>query len=613
MMTHSAHPTCHLAGRKGRRLLHGFATSAFLVIACYLAVHANITARGAEQTGRPNIVIILTDDQGYGDLGVHGNPIVRTPNIDAMAKKSAHLTSFYVSPVCTPTRASLMTGRYNYRTRAIDTFRGRAMMDTSEVTIAEILKAAGYATGIFGKWHLGDCYPMRPIDQGFDMALVHRGGGIGQPSDPPGAEDKYTDPILFRNGQPEQTKGYCTDVYFREARSWIGNAVGKRQPFFLYLPTNCPHGPFGDVPQIAYAHYKEQKITAEQFPKTDGNPIPRNMDADTQARVYAMIDNIDRNVGQFLKWLDEQKLTENTLVIFMTDNGRATPGYNAGLRGNKSTVYDGGIKSPFFAYWPSKLQPGVASDRIAMHIDLMPTILEICGVSKPADLKLDGRSIWPLLTRQPTTSWPERTLFSQSHRGDEPVLYHNVAARNHKWKLVSGTGFGLESLPASGPKFELFDMESDPYEQHDVAMQHPDLVAKLKAEYEAWFKDVGSTRKDNYAPPRIIVGSPQEKTTVLTRQDWRGAAWGPNDEGHWLIDVASSGPYDVKLIVFPADTDRTIHLRIGSLDTSAPVSAKATEHTFRAQKLPTGPQNVEAWIEGAGKRVGVRFVELSQP
>ena len=367
------------------------------------------------------------------------------------------LPNFYVSPVCTPTRASLMTGRYNYRTRAIDTFRGRAMMDTAETTIAEMLKAAGYATGIFGKWHLGDCYPMRPIDQGFEMSLVHRGGGIGQPSDPPGFEDKYTDPALFRNGQQEAEKGYCTDVYFREGMQWADKAAAAGKPFFLYLPTNCPHGPFGDVPPAEYAYYKQQKIAADQLPTKAGNPIPRNMDADTQARVYAMIENIDQNVGRLLKWLDDRKLAENTLVIFMTDNGRATPGYNAGLRGNKSTVYEGGIRSPFFALWPGKLQPGVASERIAMHIDLTPTFLEICGVAKPADVKLDGRSIWPLLTRQ-QINWPDRTLFSQSHRGDEPVLYHNFAARNQKWKLVSATGFGQESLPASGPKFELFDM-----------------------------------------------------------------------------------------------------------------------------------------------------------
>jgi arylsulfatase A-like enzyme len=588
----------------------GYRAASITILAVGL-VATVVNCLRSQDAPRPNVVLIMTDDQGYGDLGVNGNPIIRTPNIDAMAKKSAVLTSFYVSPVCTPTRASLMTGRYNYRTRAIDTFRGRAMMDTSEVTVAEMLKAAGYATGIFGKWHLGDCYPMRPMDQGFEMALVHRGGGIGQPSDPPGAEDKYTDPILFRNGAAEQTKGYCTDVYFREGMAWADKASGAKKPFFLYLPTNCPHGPFGDVPPAELAYYQSQNLAADQYPAKFGNPVPRNYNVDTQARVNAMIDNIDQNVGRLLNWLDERKLAANTLVIFMTDNGRATPGYNAGLRGNKSTVYDGGIKSPFFAYWPGKLRSGVASTEITMHIDIVPTLLEICGVAKPSDGKFDGRSLWPLLTRQGNDqSPPPRTLFSQSHRGDEPALYHNFAARTQKWKLVSATGFNLEALPASGPKFELFDMESDPYELHDVAAEHPDVLAKLKGEYETWFKNVGSTRSDNYAPPRIIVGSPHEKTTVLTRQDWRGAAWGTNDEGHWLVDVASAGPFDVKLIAFPADSDRTIHFRVGSAESSAPLPAKTTEHVFRSQKLPTGDHKVEAWINGSGKRVGVRFVEL---
>jgi arylsulfatase/arylsulfatase A len=501
-----------------------------------------------------------------------------------------------------------MTGRYNFRTRAIDTFRGRAMMETAEVTIAELLGRAGYATGIFGKWHLGDCYPMRPNDQGFRMALVHRGGGIGQPSDPPGAEGHYTDPILFRNGQPEQARGYCTDVYFSEGMKWAEQVASAGEPFFMYLPTNCPHGPFGDVPPKELAYYKQQTISADRFPR-EGNPIPRNMNADTQARVYAMIDDIDQNVGRLVAWLADRKLADNTLLIFMTDNGRATPGYGAGLRGNKGTVYEGGIRSPFFACWPGQLQPGVASDRIAAHIDIAPTLLEVCGVAPPADLKQDGRSIWKLLQRQ-AGDWPARTLLAQAHRGDAPVLYHNFAARSQRWKLVSATGFGAETLPASGPRFELFDMDADRYEQHDVSAEHPEALARLKSAYEAWFKDVGSTRPDNYAPPTIIVGSPHETTTVLTRQDWRGAGWGPMDEGHWLVDVAGTPRADVKVIVPPADAERTVHLRIGSVTADAPLGAKTTEHVFPGQTLAAGKQQVEAWVESAGKRAGVRFVEI---
>jgi arylsulfatase A-like enzyme len=580
------------------------------LIAIALLVTAGAEADGQDRpANRPNVVLIMTDDQGYGDLGVHGNPIVRTPNIDALAANAAVLPNFYVSPVCTPTRACLMTGRYNYRTRAIDTFRGRAMMDTAETTIAELLRKAGYATGIFGKWHLGDCYPMRPIDQGFAESLVHRGGGIGQPSDPPGAEGKYTDATLFRNGQAEATKGYCTDVYFAEAMKWAQKASADGKPFFLYLPANCPHGPFDDVPPDKYAYYKEQRIAADRFPQKEGNPIPRAMDADIQARVYAMIENIDDNVGRLMTWLREQKLADNTLVIFMTDNGRATPGYNAGLRGNKSTVYEGGIRSPFFACWPGVLQPGVASDRIAAHIDLAPTILEICGVQPPADSNFDGRTIWPLLTRQ-EVAWPERTLFTQGHRGDEPVLYHNFAARAQKWKLVSATGFGSERLPTDGPRFELFDMERDPYEMKNVAAEHPDVMAELKSEYEKWFKDVSSTREENYVPPRIIVGSPQEKVTVLTRQDWRGAGWAASDEGHWLIEVARPGAYDIKLIVAPAKSERKVRLEIGDFSAAIALPPGATEHTFAMQRLPLGKQKLQAWVESADQRSGVRFVEL---
>jgi arylsulfatase/arylsulfatase A len=574
-----------------------------------VAVAAEGQAHAAD--ARPNVVLIMTDDQGYGDLGVHGNPIVRTPNLDRMAGQSAVLSQFYVSPVCTPTRACLMTGRYNYRTRAIDTFRGRAMMEPEEVTIAEMLRQAGYATGIFGKWHLGDCYPMRPIDQGFEMALVHRGGGIGQPSDPPGAEGKYTDPVLFRNGEPVALKGYCTDIYFTEGMRWAEKVAGEGRPFFMYLPTNCPHGPFDDVPPKEYAYYRQQAITADRFPDRGGQPIPRNMQADTQARVYAMIENIDQNVGRLLRWLEEQKLHERTLVIFMTDNGRATPGYNAGLRGNKGTVYEGGLRSPFFAYWPGKLAGGVASDAIAAHIDLAPTILEVCGVTPPPQVRFDGRSLWPLLTRA-AANWPARTLFFQSHRGDVPVRYHNCAIRTPQWKLVSATGFGPESLPEGGPRWELFDMTRDPYEQHNLTAEHPDVVSQLKAAYDAWFDDVSHTRPDNYAPPRIVAGSPHERVTVLTRQDWRGAGWGPQDEGHWLLTITGGLRFDVKVLVAKASQPRTVHVQVGTLHLTAPLAAGTTEHTFAGQQLPEGPQSLYAWVEEAGRRSGVRFVELHQ-
>lgn len=600
------------SGLFGPQWLQRFTIATVSLLFGFYAAGLSYTAYSAEPAGRPNVVLIMTDDQGYGDLGVHGNPIIRTPHIDALAAESATLKNFYVSPVCTPTRACLMTGRYNYRTRAIDTFRGRAMMDPAEVTVAELLKEGGYATGIFGKWHLGDCFPMRPIDQGFGESLVHRGGGIGQPSDPPGAEGKYTDATLFRNGQAELTKGYCTDVYFREGIKWAAAAAEKGQPFFMYLPTNCPHGPFDDVPPEKYVYYKQQAISADKFPQVkEGHPIAK-IDGDTQARVYAMIENIDDNVGRLMAWLRESKLAENTLVIWMTDNGRATPGYNAGFRGNKSTVYEGGIRSPFFAYWPGKFKPGVVSDKIAAHVDIAPTLMTVCKLEEPTDIKLDGYSLWPLLTgNQDKIDWPDRTLFIQSHRGDVPVQYHNFAARTQDWKLVSATGFGQETLPPGGPKFELFDMKTDPYETRNVAAEHPDVVERLKAEYEAWFQDVGSTRPDNYGAPRIVVGVKAEPTTVLTRQDWRGAGWGPLEIGYWDIGVARPGDFSVKIIFTPADNDRILHFRLGAVMASAPAPARATEIALEPLTLKAGGR-LEVWLADGEKRTGVRFVELSR-
>ena len=196
----------------------------------------------------PNVVLIMTDDQGYGDFGATGNRVIQTPHLDQLATQSVQLSHFYVSPVCSPTRASLMTGRYNYRTRCIDTWIGRSMMDPNETTVAEVLQGAGYRTGIFGKWHLGDCYPMRPNDQGFHESLVHKGGGLAQPSEPLENKRRYTDPILFKNGQQVQTKGYCTDVYFDHALEFIKRSHQSNKPFFTYIATNAPHGPFHDVP-----------------------------------------------------------------------------------------------------------------------------------------------------------------------------------------------------------------------------------------------------------------------------------------------------------------------------------------------------------------------------
>src|SRR5262245_10062555 len=253
------------------------------LIALAMAIVAVVSVR-AEPAKRPNVVLIITDDQGYGDLGVHGNAKIRTPNLDRLAQQSVRLTHFYACPVCSPTRASLMTGRYNYRTGVVDTYLGRSLMHPDELTIAELLRDAGYRTGIFGKWHLGDNYPLRAIDQGFQEALVCKGGGLTQPSDPPG--NSYFDPVLMHNGKAEKAKGYCSDVFTDAALNFIKQ--GSDQPFFVYLAFNAPHDPL----QV------DQKLV-EPYLKLD-------LDA-TTAKVYAMVENIDANVGRLTNMLDENK------------------------------------------------------------------------------------------------------------------------------------------------------------------------------------------------------------------------------------------------------------------------------------------------------------------
>ncbi|HEV7226094.1 MAG TPA: arylsulfatase, partial [Pirellulales bacterium] len=358
-----------------------------------------------EDQARPNVILVMTDDQGYGDLGAHGNPKIKTPNLDRFARESVELSQFYVCPVCSPTRSSLLTGRYNYRTGVVDTFVGRSLMFADEVTLAEMLGAAGYRTGIFGKWHLGDNYPLRAMDQGFQEALVIKGGGIRQPSDPPGG-DGYFNPMLMHNGRLEPSRGYCSDVYTDAAIQFIEQP--SERPFFVYLPFNAPHGPF-EAPEKELAAYRQENLGPDEFPKF-GYPQRGKVGQDDLARAYAMVTNIDENFGRLMTKLDELRLTKNTIVIFLTDNGPPQPRYNAGLHGLKGSVYEGGIRVPFYIRWPARLPPGQQREIAAAHIDVAPTLLEACGVEPPAGVKFDGRGLMKVLLGK-TDDWPERTLF----------------------------------------------------------------------------------------------------------------------------------------------------------------------------------------------------------
>jgi arylsulfatase A-like enzyme len=550
---------------------------------------------------RPNIVVIITDDQGYGDLGIHGNPVLETPYLDALSRAGVSMQNFYVSTVCSPTRASLMTGRYNYRTRVVDTFKGRSMMEPAETTLPEVLRAAGYATGIFGKWHLGDNYPLRPTDQGFEEALTLRGGGLGQPSDPIENNRRYTHPIVFHNHRRVQANGFCTDVFFEGALAFIDEARRSHRPFFAHIALNAPHDPLHDVPPVLYEKYKAKELSSVMA--KSGNS------ADTVARVYAMVENIDQNVGRLISRLRETGLLENTLVIFMSDNGPAGARFNGGLRGSKGDHYEGGIRTPFFVQWPGKIKPGTAPREIAAHIDVMPTLLEAAGVAPPADLKFDGRSLLPLLQGR-ATDWPDRSLVFQYHRGEQPIEGHNLAVRTQRWKLVRPTG--RADKPVDAP-FELYDLEADPGERTNLAAVHPGTVEQLRQAYLRWFADVGATRPDNYAPPRIVIGSDHETTTTLTRQDWRettAASPGHSALGVWRLRGERDAIYSLELRWPQPVAGGTVEIRVGSELRILPVEQTSDRVVVDDLRVPAGDFDFSAVVRRPDSHDGAYHATL---
>ncbi|MBN8730144.1 MAG: arylsulfatase [Acidobacteria bacterium] len=577
----------------------------FLAAACASALTA--------KQERLNVVLILTDDQGYGDLGCHGNKVIRTPHLNRLHGQSTRFTHFYSSPLCSPTRASLMTGRYNYRTGIVDTWVGLAQMRPEEVTMAEALRAAGYRTALFGKWHLGDHFPMRAMDQGFEETLVFTDGAIGGIGDP--APNTYFDPVFFRNGRPEQTRGYCTDIFFSEAMRFLERKSSK--PAFVYLPVNVPHGPL-QVDEKYSGHYRKAGMN------------------DSTARVYGMIENLDENVGRLLQFLKQQDLEHNTLVIFMSDNGGwGLNRYSAGLRDQKGSVYEGGIRVPFFMRLPGRLRAGVDIDRIAAHIDVLPTILELCGV-KPVKAALDGRSLAPLLQGS-TTNWADRTLFFQQSRPDpngidEPRLFTHCAARTQQYKVVMTAPDPKQTYTRAitESETELYDMSHDPGERTNIAPDHPDVVGRLRREYEAWYRDVTAPLSN---PVRIPLGAPASNPVILTPQELRGpgapaAPWNfdrartywksePDGFGYWEVEVTRNGRYE--LIARLGTPALPHHLRAGvaklscgRMNEELPIAAGIDAVRFAA-RLDKGPARLEAAFTGQrsdGRAISPFFLEI---
>ncbi|MEC8244514.1 MAG: arylsulfatase [Verrucomicrobiota bacterium] len=440
---------------------------------------------------KPNVILVITDDQGYGPIGKHGNPWIKTPNLDKLYGQSTRFERFLVSPTCSPTRAALMSGRHPMKNGITHTILERERMALNTVILPQVLAKAGYASGIFGKWHLGDEEPYQPHKRGFDETFIHGAGGIGQKfscscADVPG--NKYFDPVIRHNGSFVMTKGYCTDLFFTAGLGWIKNMKAKRKPFFAYISTNAPHGPFIAPPKNA------KKFTDLGFSERD-------------AGFYGMIENIDENMGRLLEKLDQWDLSKNTILIFMSDNGsvggmvregsklgtskdgKPMEGFNAGMKGAKGSADEGGVRVPFFIRWPDKFTPGKVVERITAHIDLLPTLAEIAGISKLPKGQIDGRSLVPLL-KNPKAEWRDRYLFTHKGRwktGTEPTerKWKGFAVRNERFRLVENS---------------LYDMKVDPGQTTDVAGKFPKIVQSMREAYEKFWKETRPMMVNENAP-----------------------------------------------------------------------------------------------------------------
>lgn len=472
----------------------------------------------AQTPERPNILLVMTDDQGWGDIRAHGNPAVDTPVMDQLARDGAWFERFFVSPVCAPTRASLLTGRYHLRTGTQWVTRGLETMRPEETTLAEIFSDAGYATGLFGKWHNGAHYPATPTGQGFDTFFGFAAGHW----------NNYFNTTLTYNGTEVPTEGFITDVLTDSALAFIDRH--RDRPFFAYVPYNAPHGPF-QVPDRYFDTYKA-----------------RGFD-DKTAAVYGMNENVDDNLGRLLAKLDEHDLAARTIVLFLTDNGPNGNRYNGDMRGTKASVHEGGVRVPLFIRWTGQIAPGTHIRPNTAHIDLLPTLADLAGIALAPDLPLDGRSLASLI-QGTASSWPDRPLFTHHSRRTDLEPFPG-AVRTDQYRLVR-----------TDATWMLFDMDKDPSERVDLAAQHPMLVDSLSQLYRDWFAEVtdGMTYR---RPIPIGYAAAPEVTLPATEayldggvtyygesgwaNDWLTQWRNTEDRIAWEVDVVEPGRYAVSV------------------------------------------------------------------
>ena len=490
----------------------------FLLVSCQKQVQV-----------KPNVIVVITDDQGYGDLACHGNPYILTPHLDQFCNEAVSFTNFHVSTTCAPTRGALMSGRHTNRLNVYHTIAGRSLLYEDEVILPQILKENGYTCGMFGKWHLGDNFPYRPEDRGFHEVVRHGGGGITQMPDYWGND--YFDDTYWHNGSPQAYEGYCTDVFFEEAMRFIEEQ--QEEPFFCYLSTNAPHGPL-NVPVEYVELYREM----DQVPER-------------QKRFYGMITNIDDNFKRLEKHLDELGLKENTLLIFMTDNGTALGHtvYDGGLRGNKGSEYEGGHRVPFMWRWPGgSIGGGRKVGQLTAHFDLLPTLVDLLDLDFEPAKALDGISLEPLLSGR-TENWPKRILYVDTQRGLDLVKYKNYSVMDKDWRLVNGD--------------ELYNVSEDLGQSRNLIDNYPEEATRLAGDYERWWQSILEEGVDErYA--YIKAGYSEENPVRISSHDLRspfmgfwhqyGAVEATEGSGIWKIEIVEEGDYSICLRRFPRES-----------------------------------------------------------
>ncbi len=548
---------------------------------------------------KPNVIFVITDDQGYKDIGAHGHPYIITPNLDALHAQSVRATEYHVRPTCSPTRAAIMSGRNPMRSGIWHTIMGRSMMNGDEVTLAETLKAGGYVTGMFGKWHLGDNAPMRPQDQGFDVVVQHKGGGITQGPDYYGND--YFDDHYLRNGVAEPFDGFCTDIWFDEAMKFIEENQDK--PFFAYVATNAPHHPWNVDPQYEKP-YLEMGVAKSASP------------------YYALITNIDENMGRLMKRLKELNLEEDTLLIFTTDNGPAggwplkgdthskpLPNFTAGMKGAKGACYEGGHRVPLFLRWPAGGLGGAEGrdfDTLMADIDILPTLADFCGVTKPDGPPIDGISFAGALLGKTTGTGEGRYLAIQTQRYPLPKEEARTVVLHDNWRLV---------LNHQKPGIvELYDVKADRSQSENLVEKYPERVKAMQAAYHEWYTSQEAAFSD-YS--RISIGSDAEPVTRLMSHDWltetiqecvwhqNGVTSGQMGNGPWAVHIDKPGTYEFALRRWPTEHPGPIEadhakIQVGDQVAEAKVDPAAQSAPLRLQ-LPEGPAMLQTWLHLPGK------------